>query len=43
MNGKSIWRFEDTAVLRSPRGVIVDNQGFVFGTRDNNKVYHHSD
>jgi hypothetical protein len=30
MNGKSIWRFEDTAVLRSPRGVVVDNQGFVF-------------
>jgi DNA-binding beta-propeller fold protein YncE len=30
MNGKSIWRFEDTSVLRSPRGVVVDNQGFVF-------------
>jgi hypothetical protein len=24
MNGKSIWRFEDTSVLRSPRGVVVD-------------------
>jgi hypothetical protein len=30
LNGKSIWKFEDTAVLRSPRGVVVDNQGFVF-------------
>ena len=30
MNGKSIWRFEDTSPLRSPRGVVVDNQGFVF-------------
>ena len=29
-NGKSIWRFEDTSVLRSPCGVVVDNQGFVF-------------
>ena len=30
MNGKSIWSFKDTSVLRSPRGVVVDNQGFVF-------------
>jgi hypothetical protein len=30
MNGQSIWRFQDTSLLRSPRGVVVDNQGFVF-------------
>ena len=30
MNGKSIWRFQDTSLLRSPRGVVLDNQGFVF-------------
>ena len=30
MNGKEIWRFEDTSLLRSPRGVVVDNHGFVF-------------
>ena len=30
MNGKQIWSFEDTSVLRSPRGVVVDNHGFVF-------------
>jgi DNA-binding beta-propeller fold protein YncE len=30
MNGKEIWRFQDTSVLRSPRGVVVDNHGFVF-------------
>jgi hypothetical protein len=30
MNGKQIWLFEDTSVLRSPRGVVVDNYGFVF-------------
>jgi hypothetical protein len=30
MNGKQIWLFEDTSVLRSPRGVVVDNHGFVF-------------
>jgi len=30
MNGKLIWRFEDTSLLRSPRGVVVDNHGFVF-------------
>ena len=30
INGKSIWRFEDTSLLRSPRGVVVDNHGFVF-------------
>jgi hypothetical protein len=30
MNGKQIWSFEDTSLLRSPRGVVVDNQGFVF-------------
>jgi hypothetical protein len=30
MNGKEIWRFQDTSVLRSPRGVVVNNEGFVF-------------
>jgi DNA-binding beta-propeller fold protein YncE len=30
MNGKQIWRFQDTSLLRSPRGVVVDNQGSVF-------------
>jgi DNA-binding beta-propeller fold protein YncE len=30
MNGKSIWSFEDTSRLRTTRGVVVDNQGFVF-------------
>ena len=30
MNGKQIWIFEDTSRLRSARGVVVDNQGFVF-------------
>ena len=30
MNGKSIWKFKDTSLLRSPRGVVVDNHGFVF-------------
>jgi hypothetical protein len=30
MNGKPIWSFKDTSLLRSPRGVVVDNQGFVF-------------
>ena len=30
LNGKPIWRFEDTSLLRSPRGVVVDNHGFVF-------------
>ena len=30
MNGKQIWKFQDTSLLRSPRGVVVDNQGFVF-------------
>jgi len=30
MNGKQIWSFADTSLLRSPRGVVVDNQGFVF-------------
>jgi hypothetical protein len=29
MNGKEIWRFQDTSVLRSPRGVVVNNEGFV--------------
>lgn len=40
MNGNSIWRFEDTSVLRSPRGVVVDNQGFVFvaGEKSGNVV-----
>jgi hypothetical protein len=28
LNGKSIWKVEDTAVLRSPRGVVVDKPGF---------------
>ena len=30
MNGKQIWKFQDTSPLHSPRGVVVDNQGFVF-------------
>ena len=30
MNGKSIWRFKHTSLLHSPRGVVVDNHGFVF-------------
>ena len=30
MNGKSIWSFEDTSLLRSPRGVFVSKHGFVF-------------
>jgi hypothetical protein len=30
MNGKEIWWFEDASFLRSPRGVVVDNHGFVF-------------
>jgi hypothetical protein len=30
MNGKEIWRFQDTLSLRTPRGVVVDNNGFVF-------------
>jgi hypothetical protein len=30
MNGKEIWSFENTSLLRSPRGVVVDNKGFVF-------------
>jgi DNA-binding beta-propeller fold protein YncE len=30
MNGKQIWLFEDTSVLRSPQCVVVDNHGFVF-------------
>jgi hypothetical protein len=30
MNGKPIWSFKDTSLLRSPRGVVVDSQGFVF-------------
>ena len=39
-NGKSIWRFEDTSDLRSPCGVVVDNQGFVFvaGEKSGNVV-----
>ena len=30
MNGKQIWRYKDTSLLRSPRGVVVDNESFVF-------------
>ena len=30
MKGKEIWRFQDPSLLRSPRGVVVDNHGFVF-------------
>jgi DNA-binding beta-propeller fold protein YncE len=30
MNGQHIWSFEDISLLRSPRGVAVDNEGFVF-------------
>jgi DNA-binding beta-propeller fold protein YncE len=32
MNGKQIWSFNDTSLLRSSRGVVVDNDGFVFVT-----------
>ena len=32
MNGKQIWSFNDSLLLRSPRGVIVDNDGVVFVT-----------
>ena len=32
MNGKQIWRFQHTSLLRSPRGVVIDNHGFVFVT-----------
>ena len=32
MNGKQIWSFSDTSLLREPRGVVVDNDGFVFAT-----------
>ena len=30
MNGKQIWRFKDTSLLRSPRGVVVHNESFMF-------------
>jgi DNA-binding beta-propeller fold protein YncE len=30
MNGQQIWSFENTSLLRSPRGVVVNNEGFVF-------------
>ena len=30
MKGKEIWRFQDPSLLRSPRGVVVDNHGFVY-------------
>jgi hypothetical protein len=29
MNGKSIWSFKDSSLLRSPRGVVVSSHGFV--------------
>ena len=32
MNGKQIWSFNDSLLLCSPRGVVVDNDGFVFAT-----------
>ena len=32
INGKEIWRFQDTSHLRSPRGGVVGNHGFVFVT-----------
>jgi DNA-binding beta-propeller fold protein YncE len=32
MNGKQIWSFNDTSPLPEPRGVVVDNDGFVFVT-----------
>jgi outer membrane protein assembly factor BamB len=32
MNGKQIWSFNDTSLLREPRGIVVDNDGFVFAT-----------
>jgi outer membrane protein assembly factor BamB len=37
MNGKPIWSFQNTAVLRSPRGVVVDNEGFVFVAGEKSK------
>ena len=30
INGKQIWRFGDTSCLRSARGIVVDNEDFVF-------------
>jgi hypothetical protein len=30
MNEKQIWSFNDTSLLRSPRGVVVDNDAIVF-------------
>jgi DNA-binding beta-propeller fold protein YncE len=30
MNGKPICSFKDTSLLRSPRGVVISNHGFVF-------------
>ena len=32
MNGKQIWSFIDTSLLRSPRGVVLDGDGFIFVT-----------
>jgi outer membrane protein assembly factor BamB len=35
MNGKQIWRFKDISLLRSPRVVVVSNQGVVFVAGEN--------
>jgi DNA-binding beta-propeller fold protein YncE len=45
MNGKQIWTFQDTSLLRSPQGVVVDNQGFVYvaGEKSGNIVVISSD
>jgi hypothetical protein len=32
MNGKQMWSFNDTSLLRFPRGIVVDSDGFVFVT-----------
>ena len=37
MNGKEIWRFEGISFLRSPRGVVVDHQGFAFAAGEKSR------
>ena len=37
MNGKEIWRFEGISLLRSPRGVVVDHQGFAFAAGEKSR------
>jgi hypothetical protein len=45
MNEKQIWSFKETPVLRSPRGIVVDNHGCVFvaGEQSGNIVLISSD